>query len=306
MGILTKICSLFREWDTMTLLRNLKFLTSKSLWLEYLRHKDEAVEMCVFELEELKNQLLPLIPHVLDKAESLNLLETQPKSFTRFGDGEIAIMEGQSIAFQKYDAELARKMRAILKTKRDDLYVGICSYFHAIPFTALEHNRRFHLATITGLRRFVMKETNPEMQYLHASCLIWYVGALRGKACDTVMNRERQLFAGKRIAVVAGKGILDKLSYDVFGLAAEKVIIYAPSKNAFSQYSEIMNKITITVSKDYLVCIILGPTATVMAADLTDMGYMAWDVGHIAKDYDAYMRGCAVTNDMLADFWSPD
>ena len=55
-----------------------------------------------------------------------------------------------------------------------------------------------------------------------------------------------------------------------------------------------------------MVCIILGPTATVMAADLTDMGYLAWDVGHIAKDYDAYMKRLEKTNEMRAKFWAPD
>ena len=30
--------------------------------------------------------------------------------------------------------------------------------------------------------------------------------------------------------------------------------------------------------------------ATVLAADLADMGYIAWDIGHAAKDYDAYMK----------------
>ena len=55
-----------------------------------------------------------------------------------------------------------------------------------------------------------------------------------------------------------------------------------------------------------LICLILGQTATVMVPDLTDMGYMTWDVGHIAKDYDAYKKQTAKTQANMDAFWAPD
>lgn len=51
---------------------------------------------------------------------------------------------------------------------------------------------------------------------------------------------------------------------------------------------------------------ILGMTATVLAADLTDLGYVAWDIGHIAKDYDAYMKKMECTTENMKKFWDPD
>jgi hypothetical protein len=76
--------------------------------------------------------------------------------------------------------------------------------------------------------------------------------------------------------------------------------------NAFQEYDSILDDINHNVSKDTLVCLILGPTATAMAADLTDMGYMAWDVGHIAKDYDVYMKRVDRSYKEQCDFFAPD
>ena len=67
-----------------------------------------------------------------------------------------------------------------------------------------------------------------------------------------------------------------------------------------------MDKIDSTVPKDYLLCLILGQTATAMVPDLTDLGYMAWDVGHMAKDYDAYMNHKEKTEKNMDAFWNPD
>lgn len=122
----------------------------------------------------------------------------------------------------------------------------------------------------------------------------------------TVIERRKKLFEGRKIALVAGKSVFGKLDYDVFELADSKIIIDAPSKNAFQEYDSILKDIERNVSKDTLICLILGPTATAMAADLTDMGYMAWDVGHIAKDYDAYMKKVEKSYDKQADFFLPD
>ncbi len=260
----------------------------------------------MFEFEELRDAFFPLRPTVLDKYESLRLLEENPKSLARIGDGEVDIMDGRSIPFQKYDPVLAEKMRSVLRTKRDDLYVALDNYFHAPSLNSPEFNRRFHRNHITQLRRFIMKEANRDILYLSTHCLLTYIDAYDPETCEKLMLREKKLFEGRKIALVAGKGILSKLDYDVFDLAAEKITIEAPSKNAFQEYQSLLDKITSTVGKDYMICIILGPTATVMASDLTDMGYLAWDVGHIAKDYDLYMKRVEKTHEMRVKFWAPD
>lgn len=305
--IFDKIITLFKVWDTRRFIRNIKFLIRNDIGETIFRAKGEAVEDCVFELDELREYFLPRVPEILNENESLSLFEKEPKSIARFGDGEISIMNGSSIAFQKYDPALAEKMLKVLRSKRDDLYIGLNdTYFHAVvPNVKIEHSRIFCWENNTRLRTFFIREIHPDVRYLSARLFVGYF-SYPNEVYSAVVERRRRLFEGRKIAVVTGKSVLDKLDYDIFELAASKIYIDAPSKNAFSAYDSIMQDISSNVSKDTLICLILGPTATAMAADLTDMGYMAWDLGHLAKDYDAFMKNTDKTNEVVRDFFSPD
>ena len=304
MGLFNTIRKLHHFWNTKRFLNNIKFLIKNDL----TRLPDSIMEDCVFELDELRDYLLAKAPKILDPSESLALLAKHPKSFARFGDGEVSIIQGKDHTFQKYDPLLAEKMLRVLRTKRDDLYIGLNrKYFHSVMLNNVtEEGRRFHRINDASLRHFFMNEANPENQYLDGVCFGGYFIYGDNSAYAELVRRKKQLFEGRKVAVVTGKSVLEKLDYDIFELASSKIIIDAPSKNAFSSYDEILRDISQNVSKDTLICLILGQTATVMAADLADMGYIAWDTGHIAKDYDAYMKKLDRTNQVERDFFAPD
>ena len=305
MGLFHKLSVLFSKQTAKNFTRNIKFLLRHELSESIWQAKDEVIEDCAFELDELREMLLPLKPKVYSRDESLSILEREPKSFARIGDGEIGLMEGKNISFQKYDKVLAEKMLKLLTVKRDDVYVGICNYFRALSPEATERSREFHRRDVPKLRRFLLKHSNPEIQYLNAGCLMGYFGC-DYESYSTVIERKRKLFEGRKIALVTGESVKAKWDYDVFELAESRQYIQAPSMNAFQEYDSILDDINHNVSKDTLVCLILGPTATAMAADLTDMGYMAWDVGHIAKDYDVYMKRVDRSYKEQCDFFAPD
>ena len=65
--------------------------------------------------------------------------------------------------------------------------------------------------------------------------------------------------------------------------------IICPSKHAFRLYDKILKAI-LTVDKNYLVLISLGPTASVLASDLSSLGYQAVDVGHADIQYELFIR----------------
>ena len=308
MGILNKIKTFCHIWDTKRFLRNIKFLIKNDLADIRVALPDEILEDCVFELDELRDYLISRTPVVLDRLESLTILGSRPKSFARFGDGEVSVMMGRDHIFQKYDPLLAEKMFQVLRSKRDDLYIGINRmYFHSVMLGSLtEGGRKFHRINDGFLRKFFMENTHPEVEYLDAGCFGGYFACGDNNLYAELTRMKRKLFEGRKIAVVTGKSVLDKLDYDIFELASSKIIIDAPSKDAFSAYDSILSEISRSVSKDTLICLILGQTATVMAADLTDMGYIAWDTGHIAKDYDFYMKNIEKTPKNQTAFFSAD
>ena len=271
---------------------------------EWYRLKDETIEDCVYELDELSERLPRL--RVFEESDTIDLLMTEPKSFARYGDGEIDIMKGRDVPFQIYNDELARKMKQQLIEKRDDLYIGLnSSYFHT-PTKYSKRNRRYYRIYGTEMRRFFNDVCDRNNQYLDACCFGGYFRHNEEFDIESHFAKVRELFRDKNIAIICGKGIMDSIDYDLFELSKKRIIIDAPKKNAFAEYNNIIKDIENNVPKDYLVCIILGMTATVLAGDLARMGYIAWDIGHAAKDYDAFQKKIKKTDDNIDSFFAPD
>lgn len=75
--------------------------------------------------------------------------------------------------------------------------------------------------------------------------------------------------------------------------------------NAFSEYDALLDRV-LKVDKDRLVLVVMGPTAKILVYDLYMAGYMAWDMGHYFKDYDAYMKKKPRTMAETTRFYKPD
>lgn len=307
MGLIQRIKNLMKcNWGQLK--ENIYYLMEVDLRTQIpdliYQIKDETIEECVLEFEEYKNTMKRL--QVLDAEQTIHLLMNYPKSFSRYGDGEIHIMQGKDQAFQKYDPELARKMLDILRTRRDDVYVGLNHAYWESPNNYAERNRKFYRMRGTSYRRFFTEHCDPDGLYLDAACFGAYYRFDDSYDYEGHYARIKALFAGKKIAIVAGEGVFEKLQYNVFEEAEDQLIVHGPRIHAFSEYDTLIENIKQSVPKDYLVCAILGQTATALVVDLTDLGYMAWDVGHVAKDYDAYMNQTERTQKNMDAFWAPD
>ena len=64
----------------------------------------------------------------------------------------------------------------------------------------------------------------------------------------------------------------------------------APNKDAFAVYDDILRAVCDMHERDQLVLIALGPTATILAADLSRKGIQALDVGHMDIEYEWFLR----------------
>lgn len=309
-GKMSKIKDVLRKTKKFLkrLLRNMDYLLRYDLREreeeQIYRLTDKIIDDCVYELDEDK-ALLPNLK-ILDESESIELLLQKPKSFCRYGDGEIKLMQGISQAFQVYDEELAQKLRNTLSEKREDMYIGINrAYFHS-PINCSKENRRFYRIYSKEYREFFLEICNPRNVYIDAGFLTAYYRFDDSYDFKSHYEKMLRLFDGKKIALVSGDGVVEKLEYDVFERAKEKMVVHGPSKNAYARHDEILNEICTKVPKDYLICLILGMTAKVLVPELTERGYIAWDVGHLAKDYNAYMKGEQKCQKNISNFWAPD
>lgn len=278
--------------------------------LKYMCNQD--LSKPPFSLVDLTNGLLYFIPNssvvrpnVLDCNKTLELLCTSQKSLARFGDGEIAIINGGNAVFQKYDERLARRMREILKNQNDNLSVGI-NYWYFWPETSSRKTYSDLVFVLSKMPRF-RKDLMPLLDFSSVYCDAGISGIRyeKNEESEAQFKKLKSIWDGRDVVLVGCRQAQLKLKFNIFENAASETWVYVPNIDAFDQYDEILEQIK-QYPKDSLVILMAGPTGKVLAYDLSNDGYRALDLGHVAKSYDLYMRGIPLTDEVEQDFWAPD
>lgn len=244
-------------------------------------------------------------PIVLTPYETVEKLLKNPKSFCRFGDGEFALMSGRGIAFQKYDAQLALILWQIFNEISDDIYVGVPYQHFETPDNFNAWIQEFYFSSGKWIRSFLYQHLSKNRDMYIDTGFNQVYQTYREMNFADYYEKVKALFADKKITIIAGEGILEKLEYDIFEDAVERDYILAPSRDAFSKHEYILDKV-LQKGKERIICVILGPCSKVLVYNLTKIGYLAWDIGHLAKDYNAYRKRVARTKENIASFYAPD
>lgn len=143
-----------------------------------------------------------------------------------------------------------------------------------------------------------------DVQYLDACAMIAYQTYSKYDL-KSHYNCIQSLLSGRNVTVVCGEGILEDLQYKALDVCKTVEYVYGLGMNAFSEYDALLDRV-LKVDKDRLVLVVMGPTAKILVYDLYMAGYMAWDMGHYFKDYDAYMKKKPRTMAETTRFYKPD
>ena len=227
-------------------------------------------------------------PQILNTYETVKFLLENPTSFCRFGDGEFQIMMGNSIPFQEYNRILAGKLLTIIKSKGKNCMIGLPGSLFCWPRENTAYHIDWYLKNRLYFIEFINKCANKEHGYINTEFTCNYIGTKNSEMLNSVYDMKLKLFSGRKMVIFAGDNILKNLKNNVFEKAKSLEIINCPKKNSFAVHEQILEKARTYSKEQYTIGLILGPTATALAWDLSQEGYLAWDLGHIAKDYEAY------------------
>jgi glycosyltransferase family protein len=261
---------------------------------------DREIETYKYKNDKFAGKL-----HILNVEDSLSYIENNKTSFYRYGDGEIALMMGEGIAFQQADEQLAKRLIDMLKPEQgmDEIKAAIPYYYFNYEHGLIDFVEGFAYA-MKKQRRFLLEYCDKDYVYLDTSISQIYQ-SYEDYDFDSYFRRVRNLFIGRKVTLVCGRGIFKNIKYNLLGECDSVQYIEAPNKNAYSNYDEIL-KNALTIPKDNLVCIVLGPTAKPLAYDLYKAGYQAWDIGHFIKDYDAWKKKSSRDMNTITEFYRPD
>ena len=212
--------------------------------------------------------------------DTVALIRQNGASLMRFGDGELDIIKGKSIPYQKYEKQLAIELKEILaKPSKADFLIGIPDVFRQLE--------RYNLEA----QNFWLEHRMEYESYLTSD---WYVTAfisrpyidLANKAEAAIsFNQIKSIWKGKDLLIVEGVTSRSGVGNDLFSEANSVSRLICPAQNAYDKLEEILCSIKMH-GENRLILIMLGPTAKVLVYRLYQEQYQALDIGHIDSEYE--------------------
>lgn len=222
-----------------------------------------------------------------DNDETLEKLYHERLSIARFGDGEMNIMRGNPIDFQKYNKILADRLGEILGGGRNKCLIGIppvLKYTHGFKAQA----RRYWVENLFDNYEW-WKNSLGNWEYYSANITRPYIDYEdRGKS-RVWFSKVKRLWDRRKVLIVEGSGTRFGVGNDLLANAFEVKRVICPARNAFTVYQDILECV-LGFDKSYIVLVALGPTATVLAYELAEHGHQAIDIGHCDIEYEWFLR----------------
>lgn len=257
-------------------------------YLQYLCNKHKY-----FDLEKV---------NVANTDESIDYLLSYKVSMSRYGDGEFQLvwqyMTGKDLltkgTFQDYDAQLAKRLVEILSDKEYDnnKHIVCLPYFF---FSGDTRNYKwttkwFIYNYINKYHSLFLTSINTNRQYYNTNITRFYMDFKDKTMSHTQIERLSKLWEGRNVCFIEGEKSRLGVGNDLFANTATITRILCPARSAFDKYDEIIAAAKVQPS-DTLFLLALGMTATVLAYDLSKLGFQALDLGHIDIEYEWMKMG---------------
>lgn len=219
----------------------------------------------------------------LSMMDTLDNIIKNELSLARFGDGEFNLMLDvtKDHYFQKNSDKLNHYLKKVISYNyKDGLLVGIPSMFLERPWW-----KNYWRSNWSTLQCYLTDRiygdsivTRPEFFSIHG---------MEG------VNKWKELWDNKTICFISGKGSRFDIDHDLFNNAQLKVVMHSLPTNAFDDIENIISQVKAGRKFD-LYMIALGPSGTILAGELHQLGYRALDVGHITNSYDHVFKGAGI------------
>lgn len=252
------------------------------------------------ELIKLKNRLnnmpyelgLKPSPMIQPAEELLETLIKEKKSLSRYGDGELEIMQKRERPwFQEVDEKLSERLKEIFCCKDERIIIALANDFGNLDCYTEDAADGIRLYLAQGIREKLMQMIDINRIYYDAYVSRPYIMYQDRHYAERIFMLFKRIWKNRNILLVEGRYAYNGVRNDLFKDAAGIRRIIAPAQNAFSMYDEILETVDKYADKDTLVLVSLGPTATVLAYDLAMRGIQALDIGQLDNEYEWYMRG---------------
>lgn len=234
-----------------------------------------------YQMGFFKNNL-----QVANLDETIEALSKSQKSFVRFGDGEIRLIEGDKLPLQEADEQLAKRLREILSTDSEMLLIGIPDIFGSLTKYRKE-SRRFWKEHLLFFRKKYEKYCNTDLQYYDAFFSRLYYMYDNRELSRKRFEKIKTIWQNRDVVIIESKSAHTGVDNDLLSYASSVKRIICPESNAFEVYDELLEK-ALTYEQGTMFLISAGASAKLLAVDLLKAGYRALDIGSLDMEYQWY------------------
>ena len=226
--------------------------------------------------------------NILDINTSFDILLEKRKSLSRFGDGELTIILGGYIGFQKFDQILSNRLREILYNNQDLCYIGVPDEINRLN-NRTPPEKEYWVNYLYSHRKMWLELLNLEKIYLNTNVSRPYLRFSDKSNSKSYFESFKKLWRNKNVILCEGEFSRVGVNNDLLSNCKSIKRVLCPHRDAFFKYDEIFDKLK-QYGKNNLFLIALGPTATVLSYDLAKEGYYALDIGHLDIEYEWFLR----------------
>lgn len=234
---------------------------------------------------------------VLNFEDSLNKIINERCSVSRYGDGEFRMMllGDHGKTFEINSKRLAIELRKVISMNRSNLLVCLPNVYTGMS------DMKFTAKVIwIGEVGRLLPEYYPylNVNYNYGDAFItrpYHDYTFDNRVIKQRFNMVKKLWNQRPVLIVEGRLTRFGMGNDLLDNAGKVSRILCPEINAFERFDAIYSVVTEyidnTGEKDLLVMLALGPTATVMAAKISqELDVQAVDIGHLDIEYEWFKR----------------
>lgn len=250
-------------------------------------------EMILYPYFYMKNSRIRKVSPSVDVRsieETIDIITNKRVSMSRYGDGEFSWMMGiHQNTFQDYSPKMRDRLIEIIISVNENHIVCLSDTFGSLK----QYNRfaiRFWSEFMVNHRREWIRLLDCKKTYYNTNVTRLYMDYKDKSLTKKWFTYIKRIWDKQDIVIVEGEKTRLGVGNDLFDNAKSIRRVLAPATNAFNRYDEILDEIKKVEIKS-LILIALGPTATILAYDLSKAGYWALDVGHVDIEYEWFLMG---------------
>ena len=258
------------------------------IWNKTIDYKIEVINKLYILIDKVKKLIYSKL-EVLSIDETLDYIIKNKCSVSRFGDGELKLIDNNGIFFQESSQELSSRLKEVIKSENNNHIVCIPDVFDRLDNYSEEPYKHWELH-IAKTRKKWYAVLNKNKKYYNAFISRCYYAYKDKKNCEKWFEKLKEIWGNKDIVIIEGKKSRLGIGNDLFNNTKSIKRILCPEKNAFNNYNKILEEAK-KIDKSKLILLAIGPTATVLAYDLCKLGFQAIDIGHIDIEYEWFLMG---------------